>query len=133
MRGDLDQAVTTGGAEGRLRDSALLEAIEGGARGHGRHPRPIARDLGGEQIGVFAGRQADDLQAIGVCVDDRQRALADRTGGSEDGDAFHKSSFQLTAVSYQFSYQFSYQLSAVSFQLRAERYTYFTKQLSALS
>ena len=62
-------------------------------RGAGRHrddARPVARDLLREQLGVLAGREADDLQSIGVRVDDGQRALADRAGGAEDGDALHQ-------------------------------------------
>ena len=51
--------------------------------------RAVARDLLGEQLGVLAGGEADDLQAIGMRVDDRERALADRAGRAEDGDALH--------------------------------------------
>ena len=42
-----------------------------------------------EQLGVLAGGEADDLQPVGVRVDHGQRAPADRSGRSEDGDAFH--------------------------------------------
>ena len=36
---------------------------------------------------VLAGRERDDAQPIGMRVDDRQRALADRSGRAEDRDA----------------------------------------------
>ena len=53
---------------------------------HRRDARPIARDLRRQQLRVLAGGQADHPQPIGVRVDDRQRALADRAGRAEDGD-----------------------------------------------
>ena len=36
-------------------------------------------------------RKGDDLQPVGMRVDDRQRALADRAGRSENRDPFHAS------------------------------------------
>ena len=66
------------------------EPIDRRGVGHGRNTRPVARDLLGEQLGVLAGGEADDLQPVGMRVDDRQRALADRAGRAEDGDAFHR-------------------------------------------
>ena len=59
------------------------------AGGHGRHARPVARDLGRQPLGVFAGGETDDLETIGVRVDHGERALADRAGGAENGDALH--------------------------------------------
>ena len=91
MRGDRDEAR-------RARLPASVDAVERPVRAQpiegraGRHrddARPIARDLLGEQLGVLAGGEPDDLQPIGVRVDDGQRALADRAGRAEDGDAFH--------------------------------------------
>ena len=63
--------------------------IERLARRHRDDARPVARDLLAEQLGILAGREADDRQAIGMRVDDGQRALPDRSGRAEDGDAFH--------------------------------------------
>ena len=63
-------------------------------RRHRDDRRAVASDLLGEPIGVLAGREADDLQPIGVRVDDRQRALADRAGRSENGDALHQTVLQ---------------------------------------
>ena len=89
MRGDRDEAVTAGTAERHVADPGLFEAIERGAGRHRRNRWPIAGDLCREQIGVFSRRQPDDLQAIGVRVDDGQRVLADGPGRAEDGDALH--------------------------------------------
>ena len=47
-------------------------------------------DLLGEARRVLAGRERDDAQAIGMRLHHRQRALADRAGRSEDGDAVHQ-------------------------------------------
>ena len=69
--------------------SRLLQPIDRRAGRHRDDARTIARDLLREQLGVLARREADDLQPIGVRVDDRERAPADRAGRSEDGDALH--------------------------------------------
>ena len=68
----------------------LLQPIERGAGRHRGDARPVARDLRREQLGVLARGEADDLQPIGMRVDDGERALADRAGRSEDGDALHR-------------------------------------------
>ena len=44
-------------------------------------------DLIGEPRDVLARRQRDDAQPVGVRRDDGQRALTDRSGRAEDGDA----------------------------------------------
>ena len=49
---------------------------------------PSPRLLEG-QIDVASGGQADHREAVGEGLDDLQRALADGSGGPEDGDAFH--------------------------------------------
>ena len=64
---------------------------------HRHDARPIARDLLGQQLGVLACREADDLSRSAMRVDHGQRALADRAGRSENGDAFHDQSLQRTS------------------------------------
>ena len=95
MRGDRDEAGTAGSRERTRRRcrgaassrssdcSAVSVAI---ADGGGREPV----DLVGEARRVLAGRERDDAQAVGMRVDDRQRAPADRAGRAEDGDALHQ-------------------------------------------
>ena len=70
--------------------TGLLQAIDRRARRHRRDARTVVRDLRREQFGVLAGGEADDLEPIGMRVHDRQRALADGAGGSENGDADHR-------------------------------------------
>ena len=91
MRRDGDEAVAPAAGDRRAAGGAArAQPIDRGAGRHRRDARPVARDLLGEQLGVLAGREADDLQPIGVRVDDRERALADRAGRSENGDALHR-------------------------------------------
>ena len=65
------------------------ELIDRGIRGHRNDARPILFDLFGEQGRVLARRQPDDLQAVGYGIHDSQRALANRSRRSKNGDAFH--------------------------------------------
>ncbi len=90
MRGDGDEPLTACAGDGHLgRRSVLRETIPSRCGRHRGNARTISRNLRREQIGVLARGEADDLQPIGMRVDDRERALSDRAGGSEDGDAFH--------------------------------------------
>ena len=93
MRGDGGEAVAARASDEDVRASArragLPQAVDRLARGHRGHAGPIPRDLGRQQIGVLARREADDLKVIGMRVDDRERAPADGAGGAEDGDALH--------------------------------------------
>ena len=82
-RSGVDGLRQTGGTQ------PLHQLAERGGRRHRGDRRTIARDLHGEQRGVLAGRQADDLQPAGIGVHDRQRAPADRSGRAENGDALH--------------------------------------------
>src|SRR5207244_12564331 len=75
---------------GRSRSGAiLLEPIDRRARRQRGDARPVAFDLRAEESGVLAGREPHDLQAIGMRVDNGERALTDRAGGSENGDSLH--------------------------------------------
>ena len=75
---------------GQASRSAARTSVECLASGHRHRLGPVARDLLGEARDVPARGQRDDPQAIGMRVDDRERALADRAGRSEDGDALHQ-------------------------------------------
>src|SRR2546428_12386938 len=91
MGGDGDKPIASAACDRDARQRAvLLQPIDRGARCHRRDARPIPGDLCGEELGVLAGREADDLQTIRVRVDDGERALTDRAGGSEDRYSFHQ-------------------------------------------
>ena len=49
--------------------------------------RPELGHLAGEKLGVAAGRQGYDLEAVRQLADDVERLPADGAGGAEDGDA----------------------------------------------
>jgi hypothetical protein len=59
-------------------------------RGHRDSRRAVPLDLIGEARDIAAGRQRNHLEPIGMRVHDRQCALADRAGRSEDGNPFHQ-------------------------------------------
>ncbi len=44
------------------------QPIDGRAGAHGHDGGPVPRNLGGEELRVLAGREADDLQSIGMRV-----------------------------------------------------------------
>ena len=107
MRGDGDEAVAAGARDrhavhpgGRgprsQRHPAPPKTIDRLAGRHRRDARRVPCDLRREEIRVLAGGEADDLQAIRVGVDDRERALADRAGRPEDRDALHRTYFSTT-------------------------------------
>ncbi len=94
VRGHRDQAVTAGVGNRRLRLRLPAQlAADLGQRLAGRHRHrrgSIARHLLGETRDVAAGREGHDLEPVGMGVHDGERALADRAGRSEDGDALHQ-------------------------------------------
>ena len=63
------------------------ETVGGLPRRQGNDRRAKSLRLFRQPLGVVAGSQPDHLQTIGMRLDDRERAAADRTGGSEDGQA----------------------------------------------
>ena len=60
----------------------------GGERGERRFP---FGELLGEERGVGPGGQGHDLEPVAMPAQHAQRALADRAGRAEDGDALHRS------------------------------------------
>ena len=89
MRGDRDQTLPTVPRHGDVRHAMLPQAIERRPGSHRGDAGTVARNLGGEELGVLARRQADHHETIGMRIDDSERALTDRAGGTEDRDAFH--------------------------------------------
>jgi len=55
---------------------------------NGDTPRPEFRDLVRQALRIASGGQAGDEKPVRLGAQDVQRAPADGTGGSEDGDAF---------------------------------------------
>ena len=55
----------------------------------GHHGGPQAGDLFGETPDVAPGREADDLQSLGMRSHHRERAPADGAGRAENGDPLH--------------------------------------------
>ena len=86
-----------GPAEQTSRRRAPVEPRASTRRAPPRSPRaddrgPVPRDLLGQQRRVLAGGERHDPQPIRMRVHDRQRALADRSGRSENRDALHAES-----------------------------------------
>ena len=73
----------------RQRRPDRAHAIERRTGVHGHSRRSISRDLLRHALGVVAGGQRHDSQLVGMRVDHRQRALADRAGRSENGKSLH--------------------------------------------
>ena len=82
------ETVATGTGHRRA-GARTLQPIDRLSRCHGHDSGLIAGDLLSETVGVLSGGEADHLEAISVCVDDRERALPNRAGRAENGDAFH--------------------------------------------
>ena len=93
MRGDGDQpvgaAVDFARHAARARAGPAARRARGGRDGGDR--RPVPRDLLREQRRVLAGRQADDLQAVGIARRRRQRAAPDGPVRAEDRDRASRS------------------------------------------
>ena len=88
MRRDGDESVAPGAVAGRQRPAQPRRATRRAQRRRHRDgPRAIASDLRGEQIDVAAGGEAHDLDTVGMRIDHRERARADRARRTENGDA----------------------------------------------
>ena len=83
-----DQTVAPGWRNRDAAERRPFEPVDRHPCCHRGDPRPVARDLLGEELVVVAGGEPDHLQPIGMRVDHRQGAAADRAGRSEDGYAF---------------------------------------------
>ena len=88
MRGHGDEAIASRAGDGRA-GSRVFQAVDGVARSHRDDGGPVARGLLGETLGVLPCGQADHPEPIRVRINDRQRTLTNRAGGSENGDALH--------------------------------------------
>ena len=76
----------SGAADDQHAASQAIRAVGGR---HRDDRRAVARHLLGEQRRVVAGGERGHAQPIGMRVDDRQRALADRAGRSENREVLH--------------------------------------------
>jgi hypothetical protein len=88
VRGHGGEPVAPGARQRGRRRQPGREAIERPAGGHRDDRRPVSGHLPREHLHVAARGEPDDLEAPRMRVDDRQGALPDRAGRSENGDAF---------------------------------------------
>ena len=78
---------------GQRRASAPKSSLELGNAGSGRHGDRVGRVPGSlldEPGNILSSRQCHDPQPIGMRGYDREGALSDRAGGSDDRDSLHE-------------------------------------------
>src|SRR5206468_12448449 len=87
---DRNESLAAASHDDDVRCAVLAQSIDRRSRRHRGDARSIARDLRAQQLRIFAGREPDDLEAIGMGVDNGQGILTDRAGGTEDGYSLHR-------------------------------------------
>ena len=102
MRGELAQGA--GAAHHLRRHARVAQTRREGARfaraGDGGVARPKAQAEREQLVEAAAGRQREDLEAIGMGGDDVERCRADRAGRTEHADALHFASRSFPAVAH---------------------------------
>src|SRR5947207_5934217 len=86
---DRNESRAAASRDNDVRCAVLAQSIDRRSRRHRGDARSIARDLRAQQFRVLAGREPDDLEAIGMGVDNGQRVLTDGAGGSQNGYSLH--------------------------------------------